>query len=305
MIKSFKNEFDFMQLKKFPYSDILGWSASRFEKFNSCKRQYYYDYYAKRHDKEINLTQLNKLRNLTSAALETGNIAHDVIKSILERLMRSSKPIDHSRLLAYAENLSDTYCDSKEFHEVFYGYVSQIDKNEIKQKVKDCIANLISSERFIWLMEKAVPHSDNWLVEPDGYGETRLAGLKAYCKVDFLFKLEDKIYIIDWKTGKEDEIKQARQLKGYTAFARDHFNVIAENVVCILFFLKEGREREFLFSTTEIDEFVDSIRIETDHMYAYTSDTRNNIPLPKNEFTCTENISTCRLCNYRALCFPS
>ena len=292
-----------MKLKKYPYSDILGWSASRYDKFSSCKRQYYFEYYAKRHDKEIDKKLLFRLRNLSSSALEVGNIVHDVIKAILERLMKSSSPIQQEKLMVYGEKMVDTYCDSKEFHEVFYAQVTEIDKNYITQQVKDCINALLLSERFSWLLQNALEFSEDWLVEPDGYGETRIEGLKAYCKVDFCFRIGDKIYIVDWKTGKEDLEKQTRQMKGYTAFAMDHFSLNAENVICLLFFLKDQREVVLTFTNEEIKEFTQTILNETNEMYAYTQNINQNIPIDKSNFELTQNTNVCRFCNYYALCF--
>ena len=34
-------------MKKFVFSPKLGWSVSRYNLFETCKRQYYYNYYAK------------------------------------------------------------------------------------------------------------------------------------------------------------------------------------------------------------------------------------------------------------------
>ena len=34
-------------ITRYEYSDILGWSVSRYDKFCLCRRQYYYDYYGK------------------------------------------------------------------------------------------------------------------------------------------------------------------------------------------------------------------------------------------------------------------
>ncbi|MEY3127310.1 MAG: hypothetical protein RL273_1487, partial [Bacteroidota bacterium] len=44
--------------------------------------------------------------------------------------------------------------------------------------------NLIKSERFDWI--KARSNKSDWIIEPYGYGETRIKELKAYFKVDFL-----------------------------------------------------------------------------------------------------------------------
>ena len=36
-----------MKTEKFDYTPILGWSVTRYDKFLTCKRQYYYEYYGK------------------------------------------------------------------------------------------------------------------------------------------------------------------------------------------------------------------------------------------------------------------
>jgi ATP-dependent helicase/DNAse subunit B len=78
------------KIKKFPYTNILGWSVSRYDVFNNCKRQYFYSYYPK-FDKENSLEKITQLKSLTSFALEVGNIAHDVIRDLLFRTSKNSK----------------------------------------------------------------------------------------------------------------------------------------------------------------------------------------------------------------------
>ena len=82
--------------------------------------------------------------------------------------------------------------------------------------------NFIASKRFAWMEKYAVPGSSEWIIEPDGFGKTRISLYKTFCKVDFLFPVADKIYIMDWKTGKPDEIKHSKQLTGYSLWVNYH-----------------------------------------------------------------------------------
>ncbi len=68
------------KLREFEYTDILGWSYSRFSTFQQCKRRYYYDYYAK-YDIE-NAKKAFRLKKLTTVPLEIGNISHEVILAV-------------------------------------------------------------------------------------------------------------------------------------------------------------------------------------------------------------------------------
>jgi hypothetical protein len=291
-------------LKKYPYTDILGWSVSRYEKFRTCQRQYYFDYYAKRHDDEVDKKQLARLRELTTVALEAGNIVHDVCKALFERLRKSNAALDRQRFLDYADQPTEAYCSKKEFMEVYYNEMPSINIVAIKEAVKTYLTVLLDSDRFQWICREAISNSKSWIIEPDGFGETRINELKAYCKVDFLLPLGDKIYIIDWKTGKEDEIKHRKQMLGYTAFACDHFGKGPQDVVCILFYLKSGNEKVFHFNEVDVLNFANSIRSESEEMYGMTIHTESNIPKHKDDFIQTTNPRICGMCNYKALCFP-
>ena len=47
----------------FDFSKILGWSVSRYNMFQTCKRQYYYNYYGK-YDNKYPYSEIKKLKNL-------------------------------------------------------------------------------------------------------------------------------------------------------------------------------------------------------------------------------------------------
>ncbi len=209
-------------MKKFVFSQKLGWSVSRYSLFETCKRQYYYNYYAK-YDPEYPLKKILALKNMTSIPLEVGNIVHDINKRLLERLQVTPKAIDEGRFYDYAEKITRKYVHAKSFQEIYYGRMKSVNAGEVFDKVRISLKNLLNSDRLTWLMDCAVPQKDEWLIEPPGYGETRIGGMKAYCKVDFLFPVNDRIFIMDWKTGKPDSKKHGRQMVGYAAWAAYHF----------------------------------------------------------------------------------
>ena len=107
------------RLKKFDYTPALGWSVSRYDKFSACKRAYYYDYYGK-YDVEVPRQKISALKEMTSSALEAGNIVHDTVKVLLERLLKSEEPIDRKRFLDYAQDMTQANCRKKVFMEVYY-----------------------------------------------------------------------------------------------------------------------------------------------------------------------------------------
>ena len=289
--------------RKYPFTSILGWSVSRYDKFDRCKRWYYYDYYARKYDEDISPQHLTFLRSLTSAPLEIGNAAHDTIATLLRRLKKSITPIDIGKVLDYSSSQMDRAMEGKSFMEVYYGQQERINADELKEKVGSCLKNFFGSRWYEWLIGEAIPGSSSWIIEPGDYGEMRINGLKAYCKVDFLFPItEGNICILDWKTGKADREKHRRQMRGYVLYARDIFKVAADEVKAVIVYLGEPSEEvENTFSESEMDEFAEQIAKETQAMYEYCENIEENTPRPRSFFP-KQAGWLCAYCNYRELC---
>ncbi|MDI6785769.1 MAG: PD-(D/E)XK nuclease family protein [bacterium] len=290
------------KLKQFNYTPMLGWSVSRYDLFQKCKHQYYFNYYGK-YDQEYDYSHINRLKDMTSIPLEIGNIVHDVIKSLLERLLKNEGKIDRGRFLDFTQRKTESYCQAKTFSEVYYNEIKDIDINSIFDSVSKCLVNFIDSDRFIWLTEKAVNNKKEWLIEPPGYGETIIEGRKAYCKVDFLFPLDDKIFIIDWKTGKPQEEKHNFQLLGYSTWASYHYGMDPTNIIPIIAYLKpEYYEKECKINEYDIQKFSSCVRAQTEEMYEYCLNIEENIPKDRESFYKTNNQAICNYCNFRELC---
>ena len=288
-------------MKKFVFSQKLGWSVSRYSLFETCKRQYYYNYYAK-FDPEYPSKKILALKKMTSIPLEVGNIVHDVNKTLLERFQITPRAIDQARFYDYAEKLTRKYVQAKTFQEVYYGRMKSIDAGAVFEKVRISLANLLNSNRLTWLMDCAIPQKDEWLIEPPGYGETRIGGMKAYCKVDFLFPVNDRIFIMDWKTGKPDPKKHRRQMVGYAAWAAYHFERDAAAISPIVAYLHPDYEEiHITVSSSDMEAFARQIRKETALMQEFCQDVQKNIPKDKKLFTPVKS-KLCHYCNFKALC---
>jgi hypothetical protein len=288
-------------IKKFPYTEILGWSMSRYDRFSNCKRQYFYDYYAK-YDKDFPIEKITFLKKLTSKALEMGNIAHDVIRDVLKRLQKNTGPINKDKFFKYVLNMTQQYCEAKTFFEHYYNG-ELVSSQEIYEKIKLILEGFLNSTRFSWIEKNAVPRSSEWVIEPSGFGETRINGLKAFCKVDFLFFVGDKIYIIDWKTGKPDSVKHAKQLTGYSLWASYHFGKESKDITPMVAYLyPEYKEKNVKIDSLSISEFANTVETETKKMYDYLADIEKNIPKEKKEFAVSCETFFCKYCNYKEIC---
>lgn len=288
-------------IKRFDFTPILGWSVSRYDTFKTCLRRYYYTYYAK-FDPEHNANKINRLKKMTSIPLEIGNIVHDIIKVLLERLQKTEQPIDGNRFYAYARKITGQYC-KKPFSEIYYDEIRQIDVDEVYENVRLILSNLLNSQRFVWLIGNALKSKDHWVIEPPGFGQTVINGLKAYCKVDFLFPVDDILYIMDWKTGKADQNKHCKQMIGYSAWAAFHFKHNPSKIQPIIAYLKPDYTEETLNVTqSDTDHLAELVKNETLEMYEFCSDIENNIPKEKAFFEKTDICVFCDYCNFRELC---
>jgi len=288
-------------MKKFVFTPKLGWSVSRYNLFETCKRQYYYNYYAK-YDPEYPAKKILALKKMTSIPLEVGNIVHDVNKTLLERLQKTAKGIDKTRFHDYARKMTEEYVRTKTFQEVYYGRMKSVGPSDLFNKVRMSLNNLLNSDRFTWLIDHAVLKKDEWLIEPPGYGETRIGGMKAYCKVDFLFPVNDRLFIMDWKTGKSDLKKHRRQMVGYAAWATYHFGKDPAKISPIVAYLHPHyKEINITVNSSDIEAFARQIRKETAEMNKFCQDVKKNLPKDKALFT-PKKSKLCDYCNFRALC---
>ena len=291
-----------MELKRFDYTPILGWSMTRYNVFSICKRKYYYQYYAK-YDPEFPRVRIEALKELTTIPLEIGAITHDIIRVLLRRLALTQDAVDTDRLFEYAQDIAQGRCKSKRFSEVYYVEREEVSLDDVFPKVKNSLENLLGSERFQWLCDPTLQHYDRWLIEPPGFGETRIDGLKAYCKVDFLLPVQQELFVIDWKTGKQDEDKHGAQLIGYAAWASFHFETDPQVIRPIIAYLSPDYvEMELRLEQKDVGEFAQRVRVETQEMSAFCQDVDKNIPKEKSVFPKTSNRRICEYCNFRELC---
>lgn len=290
-------------VKTYPFSEILGWSASRYDAFSSCKRRYYYTYYAK-FDSEFERSRIDRLKKLTTIPLETGSLTHDIIAAILERIKKSSDPLNTEKLTNVIRSQTDKAVGEKTFFETYYGVMPSIPADLLAARVEEAVDHFVESERFEWIRNRSDVYKKQWIVEPEGFGETRIAGLKAYCKVDFLLPDGDDIHILDWKTGKKDPEKHRKQLVGYSLYACDQFGCSQDRIRPVVAYLKDRYEEEPLeLHPGEVAAFETTVKNETEEMYEFNTNIWANRPKDKEVFTKTTNIALCNSCEFKELCY--
>ena len=290
-----------ISLPSFPFTPQLGWSTTRSETFRACRRRYFYQYYGK-FDPEIPLERILQLKGLSSIPMTVGTAVHDVLAALLQRLLRTAAPIDRERFALHTERTLAELLREQGLMESYYGQRPQPEATELLEPVQACLDRFLASERYGWVRDQ-LSADPPWLIEPPGYGETRLRGQKIYAKVDVLIRVPGQTVILDWKSGRLDPAKHTRQLLGYAAWAEHNLQIPAEEILCVLAYLQPNyQELEKQPSVAELDGLAVEVAAEIQQMQALCKDPERNIPLQKEAFPLTENPGICRNCQYRELC---
>jgi len=241
---------------------------------------------------------------MVSVPLQVGVVVHSFISTMLKRLLKKPDlPVDTQRLAVYVRRKVVEQHRRADYAEIYYGHGTQIDTEEMTGTVLTGITNLIESDRFEWLAQQASAATEPWIIDPEGFGETRVEGLKAYCKVDFIIPTQDHLHILDWKTGKEREYKHSIQMRGYAAWASCHYDAQLDTITpTVAYLLPDYHETSVELNEYDMQDFATLVRKQTQEMYVVCSDVDENVPLSKDRFPQTQIEQLCEYCNFRELC---
>lgn len=288
-------------LPDYPFSPQLGWSSTRSETFRTCRRRYFFQYYG-RFDSELPPALILRLKRLGSIPTAIGEAVHQVLAVLLRRLLRTAVPIDRQRFEAHVRHTITALLAEGELMEVYYGQCPAPLLEELLDPVMACLNQVLHAERFTWL-QQVLQADPRYLIEPPGFGEARLQGLKIYAKVDCLIEVDGEAVILDWKSGRQDPAKHLRQLLGYAAWANDQLQLPAERIRCVAAYLQPTYEEiEKRPSAEELQGLATEVAAEIQAMESFCRDPQRNIPLAKEAFPLTENTAYCRFCSFRELC---
>lgn len=288
-------------LRQYDYTPQLGWSSTRWETFRTCRRRYFFQYYG-RYDREIPLAHIQRLKGLSSIAMTVGTAVHEVLARLLKRLLMTTAEIDQQRFWPYVEGVIARELATTTLMEVHYGQRPAPEPAELMGPVRQCLETFLASDRYGWVREQ-LGGDPRCVIEPPGYGEARLQGMKIYAKVDALIEAGGELVIIDWKSGRQDIDKHTRQLLGYAAWAQDNLQVSAEQIRCVLAYLQpQYAEIEKQPSADELDGLAREVAAEIAQMQSLCQDPDRNIPLAKEAFPLTDNLGYCHHCQFRELC---
>jgi hypothetical protein len=283
----------------------FSWSISRHDSFTTCRRRYYYAYYAAQEDPEV-----QRLKRLSALPLWAGSVVHETIEDFLKR-HDVLPPPEEQEAIAHAAVHSRMLSDWREseagplgfrLFEHEYGVpVEREDKKIAVDTVKRSLRAFFRSEA---LRDALAAGRERWLSVED-LASFLVDGTTVYLRMDLAFRRPDgRVVIVDWKTGRGEGRFSEVQLAGYALYATQQGWVQnPEEIETELAYLAlrrfvrrsvDGRKiaqaRAFIAKSARsmkeglVDPLANTARLE--------------------DFPMIDRPRVCRRCNFRRLCFP-
>ena len=312
-----------------PAENPFSWSASRHDSFMSCRRRYYYSYYAALGDPEI-----HRLKKLSALPLWSGSVVHDAIESFLrandrlpareeqEALIRA---VVHSGMLTdwrvseagggpstsapAATTASEADGPSPErqplpfrLFEHEYGIpVEREDKRIAVNIVMRSLKNFFRSETLRRALEVG---RERWLALED-LVSFHVGDVEVFLRMDLAYRDHDgRVVIVDWKTGRNEGRFNEVQVAGYALYAAEQGWVQEpEEISTELNYLVIPKAVRRSVNGRKIEDARRFILKSAGNMKALLLDPLGNVARLE-DFPMVERPSLCRRCNFRRLCFP-
>jgi len=151
---------------------------------------------------------------------------------------------------------------------------------------------------------KAITNKENWLIEPPGFGETRLNGLKGVLQNGFFISGRKMNSIYGLENRKQGPLQAFKPAP--SAMRRRPtiiFNAPWNSIFPKIIYLHPQFEEFELELKEDVSLFFDKVKQQTEEMYGFCADVDQNIPLPIDAFTLSPSKSACSFCNFQELCF--
>jgi CRISPR/Cas system-associated exonuclease Cas4 (RecB family) len=298
------------------FKNKFSWSISRDRVFQTCPRQYYFNYYGYWGGWENNAPartrQIYILKKLKNRYMWTGSKVHDCIKHTLTNLQRGISVLDVDQIVSITLNqMREEFRSSRDkrylthpktcalFEHEYDLDILDADWKRIAVDVEQCLRNFYGSETFDMLKE--LP-KQMWL-EVEDFSSFNLDNTKIWAVLDYSFQTEDGgITIIDWKTGRKMSEDVSMQLSCYAMYATEKWGVDPEKVKLIEYNLLANQGVECSVGASEIENTKTYIAGSIADMQSLLVDVSENVPKDEGAFQKVEDEQIRARCNFRKVC---
>jgi PD-(D/E)XK nuclease superfamily len=283
----------------------FSWSVSRHDSFESCRRRYYYSYYASVDDPEI-----KRLKKLSALPLWAGSLVHETIEGFLKSHDHLPSEIEqqaivhtavHGQMLA---DWKDSEAGSLRFRLFEHEYQVPVEAEDKKIAVGVVMRSLRNFFTSPTLADAFAAGKQRWLTVED-LVSFDVSGTEVFLRMDLAYRRPDgRVVIVDWKTGRAVGRFNEIQLAGYALYAARQGWVATPTEI--------ETELAYLSIPRYVTRAVDAATLERAQAFIEKSSTRMKTLLLDpvlnlarlEDFPMIDRPQRCRRCNFRKLCFP-
>jgi len=297
------------------FKNEFSWSPARRRRFNDCKRRYYYHHYGSwggwEDDAGEQTKLIYRLKNMSNIPMFAGKVVHDTISSVLDELKagmiveqeKAEEKVVKSFKQGWGQSKREEWRGSPKWKtnlfEHYYDEVpSQDELKDVGDKLVKCIDGFYASESFAYI--KSIPSVD-WICKEE-LASFDFEGTKVFVSLDFAARHGQRVYIYDWKTGKqvyEDEI----QLAVYAIYAIEEWGIDLSNLRLFDVYLQKRMPVKVKVNEPTIEETMRVMRESIAEMKATLDHPEENVASLDN-FPMIENGTVCNRCQFKGICYP-
>jgi hypothetical protein len=283
----------------------FSWSVSRHDSFSTCRRRYFYSYYASQEDPEV-----HRLKKLSALPLWAGSVVHETIEAFLKE--RDTAPTDveaeaivrgavHGRMLS---DWKDSEAGSLRFRLFEHEYQAPVEAEDKKIVVGIVMRSLRNFFKSPTLAAAVAAGRERWLTVED-LVSFEVEGVTVFLRMDLAYRdAEGRVVIVDWKTGRGEGRFNEVQMAGYALYAAHQgWAASPGEIVTELAYLAIPRYVRRSIDASRLEQAREFIVKSAGTMKALLLDPFQNLARLE-DFPMIERPYICRRCNFRRLCFP-
>ena len=301
------------------FKNEFSWSKSRDSLFKECKRKYFFNHYGFWNgwiaSEDDRVKRIYYLKKLSGKEVWMGSKVHDVIEFILRRF-RIGEEVGLSHALAVLRKRMESDWDISKaggytgfaskahrfFEDEYDVEISENEEAELFDKAERCLKNFYNSDIFMEI--RRVPVED-WIALED-FLSFEFEGTQVYLSIDFAVRVNGRIILFDWKTGKDWKSDYELQLGLYALYVSEKLGIPADKITAKMFYLAlgaEGKVDSFEVSSEWLEEVRQVLRESILEMKKLLQDVTENEAL-EGDFEKSKGF-WCSRCSFRKVCLES
>ena len=293
----------------------FSWSSTRDSTFQTCLRQYYYNYYGFwggwRSDASARTQQIYVLKQLQSRHMWAGDKIHGCIQRSLVNLRRGVSLLNPEEAIDitlksmrsdFRSSRAKEYWKAPKTCALFeHEYDVPIQDEEWRSTadhVAVCLRAFYASS--LWEQLRSVPAQD-WL-EVEEFSHFLLDGITVFVKLDCCFKDRGRVTVWDWKTGRAQQEAHVIQMVCYTLYACEKWKIGPDHVTASEILLPNMAKTDYQATPPDIEAAKSYIRGSLSDMISLLKDAHENVPQEEAAFGLCEGPRPCQTCNFKKIC---